>query len=428
MRKRSVFFLLVIFIFFASSYIYSQSSFIVHEISAEAENDLELAGYHINKVSERYLLHDQNSYQGYFQEYVVNNNGNVPHKAEFGFWYQYESDIPSELFRVNGVTVRHQLALLDELEEFELSFMTIGYFAFIEVEFPAHEETKIRVNDFPSIYRSYNSFIFKGSPRFTATIGNQWMDPTRLSFEIENDWINDILLNDHRVSLVSMLEQKGSLSNDLFTIQKTDENTWEIEFTRQFVDAYRPNLTVDLERGAWGFIMGGYNPSGGSNRGLVFNSEESITPYQYIFLTNRQLQVLRNAYYARHGYIFKNTELARMYEGFPDSNFGNINYRENPDFTESMLTETDRANIAIIQRLEALAGVPVEAYAPATPEAVSESPPTGAAVEESPEGATYSAAEGSSPGSRFSLVIILIGGAVVLAAVVILLVVRKKKK
>jgi hypothetical protein len=153
-----------------------------------------------------------------------------------------------------------------------------------------------------------------------------------------------------------MLEQRGSLSNDLFTIQKTDGNTWEIEFTKEFVNAYSPNLTVDLERGSWGFIGGGYNPSWSGNRGFVYNSEESITPYQYIFLTNRQLQVVRNAYYARHGYIFRNTALKRMYERFPDNDFGNIHYRENPNFTEAMLTETDRANIAIIQRLEALAG------------------------------------------------------------------------
>jgi hypothetical protein len=228
-----------------------------------------------------------------------------------------------------------------------------------------------------------------------------------------------------------MLEKRGTLSNDLFTIQKTDGNTWEIEFTRQFVDAHLSNLAFDIEFNKWGYIGGFYNPLWNNNRGFVFNSEESITPYQYIFLTNRQLQVVRNAYYARHGYIFKNAALARMYnfEGYYDRSFGNINYRENPNFTEDMLTETDRANIAIIQALEALAGVPVEAYVPATPEAVPESLPTGAVVEESPEGAAYSAAEGSSPGSQLSLITIaLICGAVVVAVAVVLFVVRKKKR
>ena len=90
----------------------------------------------------------------------------------------------------------------------------------------------------------------------------------------------------------------------------------------------------------------------------MFNSEERITPYQYIFLTNRQLQVVRNAYYARHGYIFRNLALGKMYDSnvFSARSFGNINYRENANFTELMLTATDHANIAIIQRLEALAG------------------------------------------------------------------------
>jgi hypothetical protein len=359
MKKKLIVFLSITFLYLANSSTYAQSSFIVHKTSKEAENDLKLVGYHINMVSDRQLRDDQNFTQGYFQEYVVSNNGDVPHKAEFGAWYQYSSDIPPELFRINGVNKRHKIALLNELDEFELSYMTVGYFAFIEIVFPAHEETKIRVNDFFSIHINHNNFIFKGSPRFTATIGNWFIDRFRPYFEIEEYWINDIFLNGRRESLVSLLEQKGSLSNDLFTIQKTNGNTWDIKFTKKFVDACRPNLTIDIEWGNWGRIGGYYNPNWDDNRGLVFDCEKIITPYQYIFLTNRQLLVLRNAYYARHGYIFRNPTLGRMYrkeDVYFESNFGNIHYRENPNFTEAMLTGTDRANIAIIQRLEALAG------------------------------------------------------------------------
>jgi hypothetical protein len=43
-----------------------------------------------------------------------------------------------------------------------------------------------------------------------------------------------------------------------------------------------------------------------------------------------------------------------MHENFFAPGFGNINYKENPNFKENMLTDTDRANIEIIKRLEAL--------------------------------------------------------------------------
>jgi hypothetical protein len=44
-----------------------------------------------------------------------------------------------------------------------------------------------------------------------------------------------------------------------------------------------------------------------------------------------------------------------MYEGIYDPQFGNINYRENPNFHEGVLTDIDRENIETIRKLEALA-------------------------------------------------------------------------
>jgi hypothetical protein len=48
-------------------------------------------------------------FQEDFQEYVFFNNGNVPHKVVFGLWYQDQSDMHPELFRINGVKVKYQL-------------------------------------------------------------------------------------------------------------------------------------------------------------------------------------------------------------------------------------------------------------------------------------------------------------------------------
>lgn len=351
-RKSNLLVLAAVFCFI-NSYAYAEyrepypSTFLVHEISQAAENDLELTEYHLNRIDDSQKYPDGYS-RGIYQEYVFYNKGDTPHRVRLGVWYQHTSEIPSELFMINGVKVQHQL---DYAEKFGL--FTIGFFAFIDIMFPAKKETKIMVYDLSYINKKDRNFTFKGSPRFTATIGNHFIDRFRFRpfFEIEEYWINDIFFNKlGEESLVSILEQKGSLSNDLFCIRKTNENTWEIEFTKKFVDEHRNNLTFEIEWGLWGYI--GWP---GRSRGLQFNSEERITPYQYIFLTNKQLYVVRNAYYARHGYIFQNQNLGRMmHENFFAPSFGNINYKENPNFKESMLTDIDRANIEIIKRLEML--------------------------------------------------------------------------
>jgi LPXTG-motif cell wall-anchored protein len=88
--------------------------------------------------------------------------------------------------------------------------------------------------------------------------------------------------------------------------------------------------------------------------------------------------------------------------------------------------EVDRRYIGLEagQEPESPAVAPIEASAPAVPQ----SQTTVAAAELPPVETAYSAAEGSSPGGQFSLIIILIGGAVVLGVAVILLVKRKKKR
>jgi len=338
---------ILLYCFFAS-YLYAEyrlasTFFEVKEISAMAENDLELINYHINRINDSQKYPDGYS-RGIYQEYVFFNNGDIPHKVKLGVWYQDTGEMPSELFMINDVKVQHKI---DGPVKWD------GYFAFIDVVFPEKKETKIRVYHLVYINKSDHKFVFNGSPKYTVTIGNHFMDRFRFRsfFEIEEYWINDIFFNElGEESLVSIIEQKGTLTNDLFSIRKTNVRTWEIEFTKKFVDSHRSDLTFEIEWGLWGYIGGS-----GRSRGLQFNSEEKITPYQYIFLTNKQLQVVRNAYYARHGYIFKDQNLGRMmHENFFDPSFGNINYKENPNFKESMLTATDRANIEIIKRLEML--------------------------------------------------------------------------
>jgi hypothetical protein len=245
--------------------------------------------------------------------------------------------------------------------------------AFYNVVFPPHEETRVRVHSL-SNHICISGFP-NGTPMFTVTIGNYRIDDRAVVrrstegllipfLEVEREWIMDIVFTrsiqdvlrtqygSTGISFVSILAREGSLSNGYFTMQKTDGNTWEIEFTSRFVEENREMLPFEIVSEFWGWT---------DEDGLHFNLEEAITPYKHIFITNRQLRVLRNAVFARHGFVFRDQGLERLFvtwhsfnlPRFPDLGF---RYQPNPNFHAGMLTDIDRANIAIIQRLEALVG------------------------------------------------------------------------
>ena len=325
-------------------------------VSEEAANDLEWAAYHVNMGTEdgTELLPYYDWWQSYsrnaFQEFTLYNNSNTSHTVRFEVYYEYPDDYQREfLFEVNGIAVGHQIIRI-EPSEFER-----GYYAFYDVTFPPNESTTVKVyNLFGSISNSFPN----GIPRFTATISNRRLDPHRPYFAVEESWIRDIcfigkskwveVVNAEK-SFMAILEREGSLANDFFILHKTNGNTWEIEFTSRFVEKNRKALRLEVGYGNWGF-------SEPMSMGWQFDIADAMTEYENIFLTNRQLRVLRNAIYARHGYVFKDEGMQNMFEEMIEPYFGQIYYWPNPGFTEDMLTETDRANIATIQRLEALAG------------------------------------------------------------------------
>ena len=419
----AIFALFVLFCF-ANSKVYAEylfpsaSSFIIKDISEEAENDLEWVEYHVNMADDEYRGGSESDYpyDEYFQEYTLYNNGDVTYTVRIGVGYQYRSEAPNSLFKINDVPVEHQI-----------DWQLYNPFLFIDVVFPPHERTKIRVNDlsytrgFDETTNQTPAFAFKGTPRFTATIGNYFLDEEHHDFGIEKMWIDDVYIyiyiaidSIQKYSLTAMIAEEGPLPNRFFSIRKTNENTWDIEFTTAFVDKYRNWISFDIEWGRWGYDVNG------NDIGLHFNIEEELSPYRYLFLTNKQLQVVRNAYYARHGYIFKNPALQRMYEGFEFprfSRFGNIYYVPNPNFHEDMLTDIDRANIEIIRRLETLEGDIVDVVK--TEQNKEEN-----ALEET----SASTPADSEKSTKSILYIVIISGIAALAAVVVFIVLKMKEK
>lgn len=74
-------------------------------------------------------------------------------------------------------------------------------------------------------------------------------------------------------------------------------------------------------------------------------STEVLEPETFQGLFVEDLRVLRNEIYARHGRIFKNAELQKMFEAFAW-------YKPNPDFKDEMLSETESKNLVSIKEAE----------------------------------------------------------------------------
>ena len=74
-------------------------------------------------------------------------------------------------------------------------------------------------------------------------------------------------------------------------------------------------------------------------------SAEVLEPETFQGLFVEDLRVLRNEIYARHGRIFKNAELQKMFEAMPW-------YKPNPDFKDEMLSETESKNLVSIKEAE----------------------------------------------------------------------------
>lgn len=80
--------------------------------------------------------------------------------------------------------------------------------------------------------------------------------------------------------------------------------------------------------------------------GLQFSKLDSkLTEADLKDLDKAQLRLMRNAVYARHGRAFKSVDLQSLWECYTW-------YKKNPNYSDDLLTETDRHNIELIKRFE----------------------------------------------------------------------------
>ena len=81
--------------------------------------------------------------------------------------------------------------------------------------------------------------------------------------------------------------------------------------------------------------------------GLKFSKLSSkLTEADLKDLDKAQLRLMRNAVYARHGRTFKSVDLQSLWECYTW-------YEKNPNYSDDLLTETDKYNIELVQKFEA---------------------------------------------------------------------------
>lgn len=94
-----------------------------------------------------------------------------------------------------------------------------------------------------------------------------------------------------------------------------------------------------------------YDKENGPYRFKDESLDRKLLSKEFLFFLSRQeLSILRNAFYASHGYDFANNDLKKYFED--NCMRMGVEYHVNPNFSESDFNETERKNIALIREME----------------------------------------------------------------------------
>jgi hypothetical protein len=205
---------------------------------------------------------------------------------------------------------------------------------------------------------------WKGTPDFSLEVINDFIRQNGFFWQtFENQWVADIKFShiedaDKNIDMSKYLQSLQGLETELMQIRRLSGNSFRIDFTEEFAKNYQRSFGIFIR--GWSAEVGSYLSYRGTGMVLAFLDRDSanisqreLAPYELVFLTNSQLRLVRNAFYARHGFIFKSQNLREAFDFL--WSFG-LPFDPDIPFDESMLTDAERANIAVIQRLEAMLG------------------------------------------------------------------------
>jgi hypothetical protein len=264
----------------------------------------------------------------------------------------------------------------NEWEDYMSEVFTNAYrgWYYFNVDFPISGEADIEIS-----YRTilddtgirYNSYPF-------------WL-PVKNDAEIKVSIENN--LNESFIRTIIGCEPRNSLITENWKLEKSRQNrivitytpTW---FTENFSQKKIVSIIFDPLYPAWTMPSSNFfhivsrAPESAyhhyGNDGVYLGSESTgygrradnisrrvLGTYELIFLNSWQLRLIRNAFYALHGYRFRDSELNELlYEsGINIYRYDIYNYHihdnwYNENFTEDVISPIERRNIEIIQNLE----------------------------------------------------------------------------
>ena len=183
------------------------------------------------------------------------------------------------------------------------------------------------------------SYSFKNEGKNLFTISNVG-DYKPLEFKFS--WLEYAIVNEKRGFLIKYVDDVFLSDNkDYKFLGKTNNSSffyWSPSEQKYILDE---SVTQDQIKNA--IIPDDYF----AYNGLKFSKLDSkLSLSDLEGLDKAQLRLMRNAVYARHGRTFKSIDLQSLWECYTW-------YKKNPNYTDDLLTETDKYNIKLIQEYEA---------------------------------------------------------------------------
>jgi hypothetical protein len=292
--------------------------------------------------------------------YVIRNEGEEC-AATIGIAFYTDRDdnnfVPKAIkFFANGVLKTHRI------EYNKLNIPAWPYdecLVMIDVIFPHGEEVAIELSYQDS---KWDVLMDKSGISFGSYESN-WGSIAPLSMTIENDsndevWISDIDMetltgsNNFYFSVYRTLMASQHLNVFKFYKRYTASDPLFCDFI--IVNENKINILLTDSFDRITKIITSYNRGSiGTWRRFVLSEEkiysDKLSLHSLSLLTANQLRIVRNAIYAKYGYVFQDRNLQQLFETIPFRQIRNI---VSDVFDDSLITEVDRANIETIRQME----------------------------------------------------------------------------
>lgn len=168
-------------------------------------------------------------------------------------------------------------------------------------------------------------------------------------------------ISDSYIFLVDFLfiqNESYSMANNLSRIYKNDDFLWMLEVPNNIYEVFCRQTYFHPFADGSAYLFRYKACFSDLDEELLFKfneknlSKELLSKSDLFTLSKRQLSILRNSFYAKHGYNFKNKEVREYFEA--NCRHQGVEYKVNPNFSESDFNEIERKNIALIREMESM--------------------------------------------------------------------------